>query len=513
MLRRLHLFHRWAGIALCAFFAAWFFSGVFMMYVEYPALTRPERIAAAPALDFSTATITPAAAAASLQSGDFAIEGTPSRNLVLPIKNQKSKIENSPTFRLAQVLGRPAYVFTHGAAQPVTIFADRGEKLAPVTAAQAAEPAATFARSLNAPPSSLNFLRTIQSDQWSVSAALNAHRPLHHFALDDTAHTEFYVSSTTGEVVRDTTRRERVLNYFGAVTHWIYPHVLRQFPDAWSWVVNVIAAAGCAFAVSGLWIGVLRARRRVPTPRSTKQRLIKWHFITGGAFGVVTLTWVFSGWMSMNPAKLNPPRMPAAAPVLALAGSRLTPSAFIAIPVLPPGTVEAEPHLFDGQPLYLATARDGANTLVPALPRAPAVRPNAETLIARAPTLLPAATLLEARLLTDYDNHYYSRHPENGTAPLPVVRARFADAEATWFHLDPATGRIVNQSTATNRLFRHLYNGLHSFDWWWLWSRRPLWDIVVITFSLGGLSLSVLGVVLGVRRLRSEFATGRPARV
>ncbi|PHX70996.1 MAG: hypothetical protein CK548_07820, partial [Opitutia bacterium] len=95
--------------------------------------------------------------------------------------------------------------------------------------------------------------------------------------------------------------------------------------------------------------------------------------------------------------------------------------------------------------------------------------------------------------------------------PLPVIRVRFADAAATWFHLDPTTGRIVNKSTSTNRLFRHLYNGLHSFDWWWLWSRRPLWDIVVLTFSLGGFSLSVLGVVLGVRRLRTEFATRRPA--
>jgi hypothetical protein len=70
--------------------------------------------------------------------------------------------------------------------------------------------------------------------------------------------------------------------------------------------------------------------------------------------------------------------------------------------------------------------------------------------------------------------------------------------------VDPATGQIIERSTHTNRLFRHLYNGLHSLDWWWLWSRRPIWDITVITFSLGGLALSVLGVVLGIRRLRSS---------
>jgi hypothetical protein len=281
--------------------------------------------------------------------------------------------------------------------------------------------------------------------------------------------------------------------------------VLRQFPDAWSWVVNVVAAAGCAFAVSGLWIGVLRARRRVPAPRSTKQRLIKWHFITGGAFGVVTLTWVFSGWMSMNPAKLNPSRSPSAAEAAVLAGPALTLPEFNTLPVLPPGTVEAELLHYDGQPLFLATARDGSTSLVPARADTTLRAPTAASLIARAPALLPGAPLIEARVLTTYDNDYYSRHPENGTAPLPVVRVRFGDAAATWFHLDPASGRIVNRSTSTNRLFRHLYNGLHSFDWWWLWSRRPLWDITVITFSLGGLSLSLLGVILGVRRLRAKL--------
>ena len=511
MLRRLHLFHRWAGIVLCAFFAAWFFSGIFMMYVDYPALTRSERLAAAPALDFSAARLTPAAVAATLRAGDFNTVGTPSRNLALPIKQPESSPENPATFRLAQILGRPAYVITSGPAQPVVIFAETGEKLGPITVAQATRSATEFARSLDARPSALNFVRTVQSDQWAVTAALNAHRPLHLFALDDAAHTELYVSSTTGEVVRDTTRRERVLNYFAAVTHWIYPHVLRRFPDAWSWVVNIIAAAGCIFAISGIWVGVLRSRRRAPSVKSTRQRLVRWHYLTGGAFGLVTLTWVFSGWMSMNPRKLNPSRSPTTAQAAVLASAPATLTSFDALPVLPSGTVETELLHYDRQPLFLATARDGSTSLAPARAGTEIRPPTAESLIARAPALLPDEPLAEVSVITAYDNYYYTRHPENGTTPLPVIRVRFADAAATWFHLDPTTGRIVNKSTSTNRLFRHLYNGLHSFDWWWLWSRRPLWDIVVVTFSLGGLSLSVLGVVLGVRRLRTEFATRRPA--
>jgi len=282
-----------------------------------------------------------------------------------------------------------------------------------------------------------------------------------------------------------------------------------SFP-MWAWVVDIAAAAGCVLAISGLWVGVLRARRQGLKSKSSPlksphQRLLRWHYVTGGAFGLVTLTWVFSGWMSMNPGKLNPPRTPSAAQSAVFAGHAFALRDFNALPVLPPGTVEAELLHYDGQPLYLVTARDGAATLVSSGARAEFHPPTTEALIARAPALLPGAPLIEVRILTTYDNYYYTRHPERGTMPLPAVRVRFGDADATWFHFDPATGRILNKSTATNRLFRHLYNGLHSFDWWWLWSRRPLWDITVIFFSLGGLSLSLLGVVLGVRRLCHEF--------
>lgn len=486
---------------LCVFFAAWFLSGLFMMYVEYPSLTRAERLSAASELQFSRARISPCRAACPLTAGDFSTRGTPTKNVPLSLTEPTApaKIDS---IRLAQIRGRPAYVVTSGAAQPVVVFADTGEKLGRVTAAQAERAARDFA-----PGGTPRFLATIQSDQWAVSSGLNPHRPLHHFALDDAAGTELYVSSSTAEVVRDSTRRERVLNYFGAVTHWLYPHVLRQYPDAWAWVVDVIAAIGCMLALSGLWVGILRARRRTPSPKSTQQRLVRWHYLTGAAFGLVTLTWVFSGWMSMNPGQLNPSRTPSAGQTAVFAGRAFTPADFNSIPILPPGTVAAELMHYDNQALVLATGRDGTTSLAPAQAGASIRTPTAADLMARAAALLPGATIADSMLLTAYDNHYYSRHPENGTAPLPVVRVRFIDANDTWFHLDPATGRIVNKSTATNRLFRHLYNGLHSFDWWWLWSRRPLWDVVVILFSLGGLALSVLGVTLGVRRLRADFTT------
>lgn len=496
--RYLHLFHRWAGIALCAFFALWFASGIFMMYVEYPALTMEERLERAPSLDFSTARLSPAEAVARLEPGDFGTSGSPRKNVEIPVVGRDA----TPTdIRLAQIRRRPAYVVSvGGGAQPRVVFADDGEVLGGMNESQARNAAAEFF-----PEAEPVHLGRVQSDQWTVSSAMNAHRPLHHISIGDAAGTEAYVSSSTGQVVRDSTRRERVLNYFAAVTHWIYPHFLRKFPEAWSWVINILAGFGCVFALSGMWIGILRARRRQPSPKSTSRRLVHWHYLLGCVFGAVILTWVFSGWMSMNPGSLNPSREPSAGERLVFSGKDLTAGDFAGILVSPEGAVEGILTHHAGHAYVAWRGRDGKLHHEPANRDSPAfLKPEemAARVLAEAHTLMPDSPPPTLTELTSYNTYYYSRKPGPDARPLPAVRAVFADAQATWFHLDPETGRIVDRSTRTNRLFRHLYNGLHSFDWWWLYSRRPLWDVTVIVFSLGGFSLSMLGVVIGIRRLR-----------
>lgn len=52
-----------------------------------------------------------------------------------------------------------------------------------------------------------------------------------------------------------------------------------------------------------------------------------------------------------------------------------------------------------------------------------------------------------------------------------------------------------------NRLQRWLYNGMHSLHFGFLLRHRPAWDIVMIVLALMGFSLSVSGIVIGVRRL------------
>jgi hypothetical protein len=83
-----------------------------------------------------------------------------------------------------------------------------------------------------------------------------------------------------------------------------------------------------------------------------------------------------------------------------------------------------------------------------------------------------------------------------------VLRVRYADANQTWLYVDPARGAIVQRTDDTRRLRRWLYQGLHSLDFPSLYYKRPLWDIVVIVLSIGGLALSATTLVPAWRRLR-----------
>jgi hypothetical protein len=115
--------------------------------------------------------------------------------------------------------------------------------------------------------------------------------------------------------------------------------------------------------------------------------------------------------------------------------------------------------------------------------------------------------------LQAYDTYYYTRdaHTMGGGAdkPLPVLRAVFADAQASWVHVDPHTGAVLGRIDSYRRLSRWLFGMLHSWDWLPLLERRPLWDTVLIVLSLGGMVMSLTGVVIGWRRVGLKLRAAR----
>src|SRR5437868_12805585 len=56
--------HRWMGIGIIVMFLVWTLSGVVLMYYGHPQITTGERLLRLEPIDFSTATVTPAQAAA-----------------------------------------------------------------------------------------------------------------------------------------------------------------------------------------------------------------------------------------------------------------------------------------------------------------------------------------------------------------------------------------------------------------------------------------------------------------
>ena len=67
--------------------------------------------------------------------------------------------------------------------------------------------------------------------------------------------------------------------------------------------------------------------------------------------------------------------------------------------------------------------------------------------------------------------------------------------------LDPQQGVIASRLEHASRWNRWLYHGFHSLDFPFLYYKRPLWDLIVILLSLGGVAISVTSALPAWRRL------------
>lgn len=473
--------HRWLAIATCLLFVAWFASGLVMMYVPFPALTDAERLAHLERIDWRAVKVLPQQALELAGVHEFPRE-----------------------LRLEMAGGEPVWRIRERSGWHVSLSARDGQPMTEIGTEEALRIAEAFA-----PGTRPRLLETLERDQWTVAGTFDPHRPLYRIALDDDAGTQLYVSSRTGEVVLDTTRRERFWNWPGSVLHWLYFEELRTRRDLWRQVILWTSGIGIYVAVSGLWLGIdrLRLRRRYPTGKMTPFRgWMAWHHLSGIAGGVFVLTWVFSGWLSVSPPvpwASEPDARVVQQGLDAYAGN--TAPRFALNPAVPSsleayGAREARFEWLAGRPQIVITDVQSKRTVLDAETGAPATVTR-EQLIENARLLVPGANLREAVLLTSEDAYWYSRREPRR---LPVLRVKFDDPLATWIHIDPATGALLGRMQAGDRVNRWLFNALHSFDFAWLRSHRPAWDVVMWTLSCAGLVISLSGVVIGWRRLRAR---------
>jgi uncharacterized iron-regulated membrane protein len=262
-----------------------------------------------------------------------------------------------------------------------------------------------------------------------------------------------------------------------------------------------------ALALTGATIGWLRVRWR---KRYSNNRITpyvgwqRWHHLFGIGIALFALTWLFSGWLSVNPFNLfdfggitHTDRIAVAGGELGKAELSLVPAALLARQSSP--VVEMEWLRLSGQGyvrLYQQGVSQGA--LLSATDFSPATF-SPDQLVAAAKQLRPDLSIAGHAWLPEGDLYYYRHHDDRA---LPVLRVDFVDNRNTSFYLDPASGQIVDYADDTSRLYRWLFNGLHQLDFPFLIRHRPAWDITVITLCLCGAFLSLSGLVIGWRRLR-----------
>lgn len=479
MMRPLILTHRWLGVAFCLLFAMWFATGIVMHFVPFPSLTETERVDGLAPIDTAQVQHPPADAVGASGLGD------PRR------------------VRLLQRIGGPVYLVS-GASGLKAIRASDLTEAAVHSEPDALALAADHARRRGLDTAQASVAGLADYDQWTVPNRFDVLRPLYRIALNDASGTDVYISSVSGEVVLETTRRARGWNYVGSILHWIYLTPLRSHWSAWDRTVWWISLAGVLNALSGAVIGVARisfSAVRIGTPYRGWQA---WHHVLGLLTMGFLLTWIVSGWLSMDHGRLFSQGKPTAseAKIIADAASWISPP-IKQQPAISTHAREVEWFVFDRtiyrrertgpatQVLFVRDTTNRTETSRQAFLQPDDLRPLIDRLApgCRAPTIVAA------------DDAYPIT---SSMLNAPVYRSICGPV---WFQIDGANGEFLERLDPSRRAYRWVYTALHTMDFPVLLARPGLRSIVVVGLCSFGCLFSITGIVIGWRRLRRQRRT------
>ena len=466
MLMKLLVFlHRWLGIALGLFFAMWFFTGIVMMYVPFPSLSDADRLTYLSVIDTGQIAVSPGEAMAMCGS------------------------DTTDGLRLISIQARPAYVCSGSALRVQAVYADVAARVPPLSAKTVMSIVRVH---VNEP---IEHMSRVEYDQWIVHQRFDPLRPFYRLEVQDNAGTHFYVSSLTGEIAQRTTRPQRFWNYLGAVAHWIYPTVLRKHWAVWDAVVWWLSAFGILSAISGVYLGVshwVKLRRSGQTALSPFSGWMKSHHILGLFSGVIVVSWIVSGWLSMDHGRLF--SVPAATSEqmravqglsLSEAGKRVSVKTLAGYQMARELTL----HAFGSSEIIVAKNEQGVVDT-------PELDP--EYIADVIDSALPDTSVVGYGVVPDRDTY---THLREGQLPPGTVRVELSDPGDSWLHIDAHSGEILSVLDRSRRVYRWLFNGLHSLDFPGLVEKRPLWDGVMLLLLVAGLFTSIAGVVVGSKRL------------
>lgn len=477
--------HRWMGIAFGLLFVSWFISGIAFMYWGMPNLSAKERLDHRKPVDLSTATLAPLEAA-------------------------RAQDVRAASLRIEMEGGRPVYTFGR-----TSVYADTGD-LVEIPGANAEQAVEVVRKWVPDHAATVRYDALLEdSDQWTLQSAQRSQLPAHRIALGDDRDTYYYVSEGTGEIIMKTDRASRFKGFWSGVLHWVYFVPLRKNTYAWNQFIIWGSFAGGFMCLIGLATGIWRVslsarfRQKRQPSHSPYAGLMRWHHYSGLLFGLVSFTWIISGAFSVNPfgmfssgrGGLNRQQRE----VLTGGPMKLE---LATVESLRAGLAEINKHFapkeidvqqFRGKPYMTANrppSKDDPEESTGPVEYRMVWLANPEqgtftkfdnaVMEEIAEEAMNGVPVQDKVWLTEYDNYYRSR---DNSRPLPVLRIRYLDEQRTWLYFDPHRGSIFQQQRLS-RLNRWLYAGLHEFDLPYLHNNRPLWDIVVILLSIGGILLS-----------------------
>ena len=539
--------HRWLGIGITAMFLVWTLSGVVLMYYGHPQITTGERLLRLEPINFSTATVTPAEAAAKAGIKPYRV-------------------------RLSMYDGRPVYRITRNSiGNWSAVYADTGEVLPRMSREQALKWMKQFAPEY---ASTMTYDAYLESpDEFTRIPTLAGFVPLHRIAMNDPAGTEYYISEKSNDIIQKTDRGGRILAVSGYILHNLFFFRQRTwwtpFLDFIAWTAMLMALTGI---VLGIWRVALKPRFRHKGVQSYTpySGWMKWHHYAGLIFGLFSISWMLSGmipistfpipgWTDVSkrvesngegfimgnpvisprstmtkdmaraitggPLNLQPLQMENVRTAIGKIQEKFAPKEveliqFRGEPYLiayqPPTTpVEAKHwrtnnainsvNLPQDNPHLFVSIKHPENGVMLSFRREVMEQASREA--------MPNVPVIDSEWLTAYDDYYHQtttsfelgRHKP--AYVLPVLRVRYNDKDQTWLYFTPSLAQMV-KFDKLDRANRWVYYGLHAMDWPGLFNRRPLWDVVTIALLAGLGAISITTLLPAFRRLKRHAVHG-----
>ena len=488
--------HRILGTVLCLVFLMWFLSAFVMMYHRFPRVgasqirERSELLSATDAGQWL-----PVDSALSRLPNDFRVSG-----LTLSRYLGQTKFTASSGRKQVEVPVSPEETLLSGDERLQRILQVWGQ-------GQSVERIDTLT----------------ELDQFVPFGSMKKQLPIYRYHFSGPEEYQLYIGSTTGDILQFTDKDQRFWAWLGAIPHWIYFTWLRQNQTAWTQTVIWSSGIGCLMVIAGMWVGidVWRKSRRASKRsgidiKPYRKRWYRLHYTFGLVFGIICLTFAFSGMMSMmdTPQWIHHTTM-TVSPTRVLQSAKPSPKEYLLdyrkVLAAYPEAKEMTWNNFRNHPYYTVTGEDflayvdATDTVVKPLSLTREEIEEGVRQVYLADSVFGGNVPdMEIESIDHYETYY--RNMSNmlhGAEQLPVWKISVSDPDNSTFYVQPKTGTMRYVSTSS-RWHYWMYTALHRMRIGVLNENAFMRKTVLWVLLIGGTVVSATGVVLGVNYVRRK---------